>query len=184
MSKRFLISDTHFYHDKIILYENRPFTNVEEMNEGLIENWNSTVSKKDTVFFLGDFCFGGVEKSTEIFKRLKGNIIMVQGNHDSGSVDKWLKVGFKEVYKYPIIVDGFFILSHKPLYINDAMPYVNIHGHTHSKSYDHKQYVNVSVELHDYKPVLFDDIKNMFAEDDRDVKPKKPEILGDGDYDR
>jgi calcineurin-like phosphoesterase family protein len=71
-------------------------------------------------------------------------------------------MGFEEVYRYPIIYKGFYILSHEPVYLNEHMPYVNLHGHIHSKKYDSKQYVNLSVEMINYTPVLFDDIKKQF----------------------
>ena len=52
-------SDTHFFHEGIIKFCNRPFATVEEMNETLIQNWNETVPENGTVFHLGDFAFGG-----------------------------------------------------------------------------------------------------------------------------
>ena len=54
----FIISDTHFSHDNIIGYSNRPFNNVEEMNETLVRNWNSVVKPTDWVICLGDFALG------------------------------------------------------------------------------------------------------------------------------
>ena len=55
MSKIFFIADTHFGDKNIIKYEGRPFKDVEEMNNVLIENWNNTVSCMDTIFVVGDF---------------------------------------------------------------------------------------------------------------------------------
>lgn len=37
-SRLFFTSDTHFYHANIIRFCERPFRNVEEMNETLIAN--------------------------------------------------------------------------------------------------------------------------------------------------
>ena len=38
-SKVFFTSDTHFYHGNIIRFCNRPFEDVEMMNETIISNW-------------------------------------------------------------------------------------------------------------------------------------------------
>ena len=56
--KIFFTADTHWGHRNIIRYCQRPFADVEEMNEALITNWNSTVGKDDIVFHLGDFAMG------------------------------------------------------------------------------------------------------------------------------
>jgi calcineurin-like phosphoesterase family protein len=157
MIKTYLVSDTHFCHDKIIQYENRPFQNSNEMNETIIKNWNNTVKKTDNIFVLGDFGLGSVEQLTEICNRLNGYKTLILGNHDR-SKETMLKIGFNEVSKYPIVYKGFYIMSHQPLYMNENMPYVNIHGHIHSKAMEGKQYFNVSVERLGYKPILFDDI--------------------------
>ena len=49
MSRIFVTSDTHFSHVNIIKYCNRPYASVEEMNNALIDNWNSVVKNDDLV---------------------------------------------------------------------------------------------------------------------------------------
>ncbi|MBC8061180.1 MAG: metallophosphoesterase [Clostridiaceae bacterium] len=160
MQKVFMISDMHFGDENIIKYENRPFENAKEMDDRIIENWNNTVSNNDKVFVLGDVSFYNKEKTTEIIKRLNGYKFLVIGNHDEGNTVSWWKeIGFDEVSRYPIIYNKFYILSHEPLYLNENMPYANIHGRIHKLKYDSKQFFNVSVECINYTPIDFENIK-------------------------
>ena len=119
----FFISDTHFYHKNIIQYAERPYKHVDHMNDDLIKKWNNTVGKRDKVFFLGDFAFANAGKARSILFALNGDITFIMGNHD--------RKGFFEgchYSEYPIIFDKYFILSHDPVFLNDKMPYVNIHN--------------------------------------------------------
>lgn len=79
MSEIFFTSDYHLSHANIIKYSNRPYSTVEEMDEAIIANHNATVKPNDTVYFLGDFCFGDASKH---LKRLNGHIIFITGSHD------------------------------------------------------------------------------------------------------
>jgi calcineurin-like phosphoesterase family protein len=166
MTKVWLYSDPHLYHQNIIKYENRPFKNVEEMNEVLLSNYNSLVRKDDKVFWLGDVGIGNKEKIKNIVNKFNGNKILIMGNHDRKNIHWHYDCGFKEVYKYPIIYNQFYILSHKPVYISENMPYVNCYGHLHSKivESDHNQYFNCCVENHNYKPILFTDVASMYTD--------------------
>ena len=161
MGTIYITSDQHWFHENIIKFENRPFTSVEEMNEYMLSKWNNTVSKKDKVFFLGDLCIPS-QMYKEIIPRLNGYKIMIMGNHDCLSHKRYSEGGFEEVSRYPIILQEFYILSHAPLPLSNDMPYVNIHGHIHSKQMNGGNYYNVSVELHDYKPMRLDDIAAEF----------------------
>ena len=80
----FIISDTHFFHNNILKYNRPQFKSVEEMNEKLIEQWNSIISKNDRVFHLGDFAFGqDLNAIEQIINRLNGSIYLMIGNHDT-----------------------------------------------------------------------------------------------------
>lgn len=160
MSRVFMIADTHFGEDAIRRYENRPFSSVAEMDEKLMEKWNAEVKEEDIVYHLGDFSIAGKEKG--YLDRLKGRKILVRGNHDSLSNQAYRVFGFEEVYDLPVILDGFWILSHEPIYVNENMPYANVFGHVHgSLIYQNwsRQHYCVSVERLDYCPIDFEIIK-------------------------
>lgn len=155
----YFIADTHFSEESIIRYENRPFRNIMEMDKKLITRWNKVVSEEDFVYVLGDF--GATNQEDSVLKQLKGTKLLVKGNYDTNSNYYYWKVGFQEVYDYPIIIKNFWILSHEPLYVNENMPYANIFGHVHNspiiKTFS-KQHYCVSVERINYAPISFDEI--------------------------
>jgi hypothetical protein len=76
-------SDFHFGHFNIIRYCNRPFESTEEMDACIADRMNQCVKANDTLYFLGDFCMGSVEKVAAYRKRLNcEKIHFVEGNHD------------------------------------------------------------------------------------------------------
>lgn len=79
----FYIGDPHSGHEAIIRLCKRPFADVDEMDETLINNWNSRVTNGDTVFILGDMMFRNKKEPSEYLERLKGHKILVLGNHDA-----------------------------------------------------------------------------------------------------
>jgi len=164
MGKTYFIADTHFGHDAIIRYENRPFKNTKEQEELLIKNWNEIVQTEDTVFVLGDFGMSDSKEETmRLCQLLNGKKILVMGNHDTQTPKWYRQCGFAEASPWPIIYDGFWILSHEPLYINENMPYANIYGHVHAnptyKDFS-RQSICVCVERTDYRPITFEEVKN------------------------
>ena len=80
--KIWFTSDTHFGHKNIIKFSERPFSDVEEMDEVMIRRWNEVVGKDDTVYHLGDFAFLSTGKLRQLISRLNGKICLVNGNHD------------------------------------------------------------------------------------------------------
>ena len=165
MAKTYLIADPHYGDARILRYENRPFQNAKEMDLKMIDNWNGLVEDPDIVYILGDFGADGYE--AELLSKLNGHKYLIKGNHDSKDNDYYRKAGFEEVYDHPIIIDGFWILSHDALYVNSNMPYANIFGHVHNspiiKDFS-KQHFCVSVERIDYTPISFESIKKTVSE--------------------
>lgn len=172
MHKVFLIGDPHFYHKNIIDYCNRPFSSVDEMNEYLVKRWNSVVSKGDVVICLGDFALGSKDKIIEIGQRLNGRKYLILGNHDQASINTYYEAGFEFVSRFPILYDGFFILSHEPQFVQENGPYANVFAHVHNdpnyKDVSPRGFC-VSAERINYTPIEWEEVKKRIAECDAEV---------------
>mgnify|MGYP001318803518 CR=1 FL=1 len=130
----FFIADTHFGHQNIIQYDNRPFKSVEEMDAEMIRRWNLRVSGGDTVYILGDFSWYNTRKTTELLRRLNGSKRLIKGNHDRiHSVE--LGNEFESIHDYEQIeVEGKrVVLCHYsiPFYPGHRYGAIMLHGHTH-----------------------------------------------------
>ena len=69
----YFTADTHFGHENVIRFCDRPFSTADEMDEAMIANWNGRVKGNDTVYvyILGDMFFRSTNAET-ILQRLKG----------------------------------------------------------------------------------------------------------------
>lgn len=160
----YFTSDTHFGHENIISYCQRPFTNVEEMNRALIANWNATVQKNDTVYHLGDFFMGKKSEWRSIREQLNGKIILIAGNHDPEQARQL----FTEVYEelYIELAQTIFWLCHYPYKELDyhgrnkcirpepiqTFDYA-LCGHVHNRWLTNQHCFNVGVDVHHYRPI-------------------------------
>ena len=158
--RKFVISDTHFYHTNIIRYCNRPFVDVPEMNRVLVANWNGVVTPEDTVIHVGDFAFGPKENWPVIRKMLNGRIILIRGNHDKDHA--YMRgIGMDEVYDNRVIThNGVTIyLNHYPEF-GERKADFHLYGHVHNGTPpDQPKWArNMSVEVNGYTPVLLDQI--------------------------
>lgn len=157
------ISDTHFYHSNIIKFCGRPYSSAEEMNEGLINNWNSRIGKKDVVYHLGDFAFCGTSKAVEILNRLNGKIHYIMGNHDKCIKDQALQRFESVSLMKEISINGqMIVLCHFPLesWHKSYKGSFHLHGHTHKDldTSQGKRRIDVSVDTHNMFPVSYEEI--------------------------
>ena len=191
MGRIFLTSDTHFNHLNITKFEpvSRPFETIEEMNEALVNNWNSVVSDEDTVYVVGDFFMGMLDKIDPILNRLKGKIILVRGNHDTPNRLKLYRergIEIKDI-EYIRYKGKFFILCHFPLaneefknmVRQDNSEIIICYGHIHSNAptgYVDGTY-HVGVDTNNLTPVALENIwKESVAEKTVEVEP--PNYVG------
>lgn len=132
----YYISDLHFGCQN--KYENRTL----EHDKLIKENWNRVVHNNDNVYILGDIGREGGNKDNEylceIISTLKGNKILVQGNHEKLN-DNRLRQLFKEIVPYKEITDNYnginhkLILCHYPILFwnNQHKGWLHLYGHVH-----------------------------------------------------
>ena len=130
----YYISDTHFGHANIIRFDDRPFDNVTQMDDGMIKLWNETVNNNDTVYILGDFSWHNESQTIKILDSLKGKKILIKGNHDK--ISPLTAKKFIKICDYLEIKDGNekIILSHYPILFwnNQFNDTVHLYGHVHT----------------------------------------------------
>lgn len=158
MTKVYFTSDPHYGHEGSLEWarDYRVGKDVDEMNEWLIDQWNSVVTKRDLVHVLGDVTFQ--EKYIKLIDRLQGRKQLILGNHDTLHLTVYLKY-FEKVWSYKKY-KGFW-LSHMPIHEYDMVNCRvrgNIHGHLHQNEINDPRYHNVCVEHWDGKPVSFEEL--------------------------
>lgn len=169
---RYVIGDTHFGHSSIIEYCNRPFDNVEEMNEELVSRWNNVVSDDDTVIHLGDVRHHPDPGTTASwFSKLNGKKLLVRGNHDG---DVGQNAPFHAVSSCTIQHGRYhFYLEHEPAGFSGWQ----IHGHSHDNDlvtypfiHQGAKRVNVSADVINYKPLSLQKLRQLLDKGKRMAK--------------
>ena len=107
-------SDLHLGHKNVIKFDNRPYSDVYEMDDCLIKNWNNKVTDNDDVYIVGDFAFKSGKSSDWYLKQLKGRKHLIIGNHDRVTLnnDKAMKY-FVDVDKMKHVSDEYEGRTHQ-----------------------------------------------------------------------
>lgn len=157
----FIISDTHFNHEKILYFDKSRAVSLQALNiEPTIENmdryledtWNETVTDEDTVYFLGDL--GMFRKKQDFVAQLsclKGKKVFFKGNHDhSDQIKAAIKTPETNIIEYietakAIKINGINVwMSHYA--IDLPYPILSVHGHIHEAEYKQAGMVNLSLD--------------------------------------
>lgn len=163
MSDIWITSDAHFSHKNILIYDNRPFSSVEEMDEKLISNWNERVKPGDTMYYLGDFAFKS-KNVYKLFTRLNGNKILIKGNHDKKDTLKLPWAGVYDIYELNYD-NKLVIFCHYSMRVwkNSCHGSWMLFGHSHLKLPSYGLSFDVGCMGNSYYPYSWDEIKAKMA---------------------
>ncbi len=180
-SNTFFISDPHFDHKNIIVYAHRPFKDVSEMNNTILQRYNEVVRDDSLVFFLGDMAFGRESRTPKWWlSQLRGHIIYIKGSHDHGI----RPTNTKDCYDVYVLETGLgkAMLTHQPNPMHDIYKKAGvspwtwmIHGHTHDTQLVNLQRksVCVCVEATNYRPISLQQIREAINDAAKKVEVSK-----------
>lgn len=179
----YFTSDIHFNHKNIIKYAPtfRKYNSIPEMNKGLIELWNNTVTPDDTVYNLGDVMFGSImiKENYDLLDRLNGKHYLIAGNHDETIKNpenkdillRAIKADgnklFEDIVDYlEISIDNKFIcMSHYPMlrWNKGQFGSYMLYGHMHQEMLPIPgRILNVGYDLHG-KLLSIDEVNNFIG---------------------
>ena len=170
MNKIYFTSDHHFGHKNIIRFSERPFSDVDEMNEELIKRWNEKIKPEDEVYHLGDVGLMSQGKLREILDRLNGKIYLINGNHENAAQAchtrfEWIKDYYELVIKDDEFPRGeqLIVLSHYAMRVWNASHWgsYQLYGHSHGTLPDDPNLLSfdVGVDCHDFYPLSYEEVK-------------------------
>lgn len=160
-----IISDTHLGHYNMVKLCGRPLN----FNEKIMDNWYKNVQDEDKILHLGDLSiwFGPLRGMwLGMVSEFPGDKYLILGNHDVEGKEDYEWCGWTVVDPFTTEIDGLNILfSHEPQAPDENWD-INIHGHVHNNAHhdDYEfdwsgpEYVNMSVEVRNYKPWRLRDI--------------------------
>ncbi len=153
-----IISDTHFFHQNIGRYCDRP----DGWQEMIIDNWNRLIQPEEIVFHVGDLALGRRKNIEGLAPLLNGRLYLMRGNHDQRSNGFYQHLGITLVsdpYRMDHPSGLNLIFSHRPI-VPLELGLLNLHGHIHNNLAPElgAQYVNLCVEVRDYRPWRLEEI--------------------------
>jgi calcineurin-like phosphoesterase family protein len=165
----YFTADEHYGHRNIIKYTNRPFSDVNHMNETLIANFNAKVPANGLTYHIGDIFWDSVsvEDADKILARLNGRHILVWGNHDGTAekMDKYL-LSFERTADVLLIrQDGApkIFMSH---YAHRVWPSshkgsYHLFGHSHNQLPAYGLSLDVGVDGNNFTPYSISEINKI-----------------------
>ena len=159
----YFTSDQHFGHAAARGFYRRPFVSVADMDQAMIDRWNSVVrpGDGDEVWHLGDFAVRQSAKRVAcLVTTLHGRKHLILGNNDGPAVTDCS--GWQSVQPYAeLTIDGkTLVLCHYPFrtWRDMGRGSINLHGHSHGRLKPLPHQYDVGVDAWDFRPVRLADI--------------------------
>lgn len=153
-SIKWLITDTHFFHDAMVTLCGRP----SNFGDLIIKNLRHNLASQDMLIHLGDVIFYQYPKLKEILDSVPGIKVLTMGNHDRKNADWYMRNGFH--FASEMFQIGDIVFSHKPISPLPSGVRLNIHGHWHNNRhhlppdfYNQEQYRLLALEEVNYMPI-------------------------------
>jgi calcineurin-like phosphoesterase family protein len=179
-SRIFFTSDPHFMHKNIIKYCDRPFNDVKDMNQTLVDNWNRVVGDDDLIFCLGDFSLGREQDTLHILNSLNGHKVLIKGNHEKSVMKKdytrnCFNGGIYDMLEIKVndeeVSDGFqdLVLCHYPMLTwNRAhrgawQLFGHVHGNMDGDTRLSPNQFDAGVDSHDFTPISYQTVKEIIT---------------------
>lgn len=160
--KYYFTSDEHLGHANILKYCDRPFKNVEEMDEEIIKRYNELVKDDDDiVIHCGDFTLKDSDTALNYIRRLKGHHVFLAGSHDYWLENKNVLKSYN-VYRIweKYINDIYVVACH---YAMRTWPLshhgsIQLHGHSHGTLPIAYNQLDVGVDSNNFYPVSMEQV--------------------------
>lgn len=177
---KFVTADLHFGHRNILEYQahTRPYESTEEMDEAIIENWNSDVALTDEVYIVGDIGLCSRERLESCLSRLHGRLYLVAGNHDHAARKSRIGNFFEWVRDYHELryENNLFVMCHYPIFSWNRMAFGSIHlyGHTHGQipHMPNGKSMDVGVDTNEMRVYNLSDVAEKFKDFDNVDDPR------------
>ncbi len=191
MADVWFTADLHLGHGNIIRYCLRPFLSAAEQerilenprgkwrvsaetlrrhDEALLDAINAAVQIRDTLWILGDFCWGGIKTARQYLGRIRcQNVNLIWGNHDHRSVrslfGQVIDQGMVSVGGQDIWLNHYPMRSWNKSFHGSWHLYGHVHGRL-AKEDEAKPWMltkDVGVDACNYQPVNFELLRAYMA---------------------
>lgn len=168
MSNVYFTADSHFGHSRIIQYCNRPFSNHEEMDEAILERFNSVIKKGDSLYHLGDVSWSTYPLDNFFGRLNTKQVHLIYGNHDKPKVCHHESIRSYDYIKNLHLDNLSVVLCHYAMrsWASRSHGGLHLYGHSHGKLPGLGRSMDVGVDTNNFYPYAWEEIRDSLTKID------------------